>query len=561
MKRDIQALADREFDLVIAGGGIFGACAAWEAASRGLSVALVEQGDFLHSTSGNHFRMVHGGVRYLQHADIYRIRESCFERSTFLRIAPHQVHPLPIIIPTYGHGMKGAEVLRAGLMVYDLLTLDRNRGIPDKKRHIPPGRIISRQELLSMYPEVDRENLTGAGIFHDGQMHNPSRLGLCFIKSAVSAGAQAANYLEVRDFLKEGSKVKGIVAYDRLNGDQVEIRSRMVLNTAGPWAHHLLREKMGAPLNPEPTFSRDACFIVNRKLTEKYALTVLGRTKDPDAILSRGQRHLFIVPWQDVTLVGVWHVVHKGKPEDFTVTEEDLQGFLDEINGAYAPLQLRLEDVSRWMAGLVLFGEKQEGGENLSYGHRSHLIDHAREDQVDGLVTLLGVRATTARGMSEQAINLVIRKLGVKAAESRTAYTPIHGGEIEDFDRLVNDAIRQRPRELAEESIPDLVHNHGSNYREVLRYIEDDPCWAEPVGSSRVVKAEVLHSVREEMARRLSDVVIRRTDLGGGTHPGEAALKDCVQIMAKELGWNHQQIQDELNEIRNYYLNFSAGKG
>jgi glycerol-3-phosphate dehydrogenase len=557
MIRSVGALADREWDLAIVGGGIFGACAAWEAASRGLSAVLVEQGDFLHSTSGNHFRMVHGGVRYLQHADIYRIRESCSERSAFLRIAPHQVHPLPIIIPTYGHGMQGAEVLRAGLLVYDLLTIDRNRGIKDPARHIPPGKIISRRELLEMFPEIPSQDLTGAGIFHDGQMHNPSRLGLSFILSAVEAGARAANYLEVKDFLQKDGHVRGVLACDRLNGDQVEIRARMVLNTAGPWASQLLREKLGAHLDLKPTFSRDACFIVNRKITGSHALTVLGKTRDPDAILSRGHRHLFLVPWQDVTLVGVWHLVHQGGPQDFTVTEEDLQEFIDEINGAYPPLQLGLKDVSRWMAGLVLFGEKQEGGEDLSYGHRSQLVDHARDHGVEGLITLLGVRATTARGMAEKAIDLIFRKTGKPPSDSRTAFLPVYGGEIDSFQALLEEAIRSRPPAVPQTSLPNLIQNHGTAYPKVLQPVSEDPCWAETLGESNVLKAEVLHAVREEMASKLSDIVFRRTDLGSGGHPGEAALREAAHIMAKELDWDPHRVQAEIDEVCRAYPTFS----
>jgi glycerol-3-phosphate dehydrogenase len=550
-------MADQEWDLVIVGGGIFGACAAWDAASRGLSVVLVEQGDFLHSTSGNHFRMVHGGVRYLQHADIPRIRESCYERSALLRIAPHQVHPFPIIIPTYGHGMQSAEVLRAGFLVYDLLTMDRNQGITDPDRHIPPGKIISRRELVELYPEIHSQNLTGAGIFHDGQMHNPSRLGLCFIQSAVEASANVANYLEVKDFLRSGDRIQGVLAFDRMNGDQVEIRGRMVLNTAGPWASQLLRDKVGTQLDLKPTFSRDACFIVKKKLTGRYALTVLGKTKDPDAILSRGHRHLFLVPWQDVTLVGVWHVVHQGGPQDFTVTEEDLQGFLDEINGAYPPLGLTLKDVSRWMAGLVLFGEKQEGGENLSYGHRSQLIDHAKEHGVEGLVTLLGVRATTARGMAEKAIDLVYNKAGKHPPRPVTATVPLYGGDIDSFQGLLDEAIRESPLVVPRDSIPNLIHNHGTSYDRVLHHVSEDPCWAETLGESTVLKAEVLQAVREEMALKLGDVVFRRTDLGSGGHPGEAALKEAAYIMAKELDWDHHRVQAELDEVRESYPTFS----
>ncbi len=137
MKRDLHELAGERYDLLVIGGGISGVCAAWDAALRGLSVALLEQADFAHAASGNCFKMIHGGIRYLQHADLVRARESAAERSALLRIAPHQSRPLPIFIPTYGHGMKGKEILFAGMKAYDLLTLDRNRGIGDPSRRIP----------------------------------------------------------------------------------------------------------------------------------------------------------------------------------------------------------------------------------------------------------------------------------------------------------------------------------------------------------------------------------------------------------------------------------------
>ena len=148
VRRNLPDLASREYDLLIVGGGIFGACAAWDATLRGLSVALVEQTDFAHAASANCFKMIHGGIRYLQHADLIRTRQSTAERSAFLRIAPHLASPLPIFLPTFGHGTKGKEFLGAGMKVYDLLTADRNRHIPDPARKIPATRTWSRKQTL-----------------------------------------------------------------------------------------------------------------------------------------------------------------------------------------------------------------------------------------------------------------------------------------------------------------------------------------------------------------------------------------------------------------------------
>jgi glycerol-3-phosphate dehydrogenase len=549
LQRDLSALDNTIFDLVVVGGGIFGVCSAWDAALRGLSVALVERRDFAGATSANSFKMVHGGIRYLQHGDLVRIRQSSQERNALLRIAPHLVQPLPIVIPTYGHGMKGKEVLLAGLFLYDLLTPDRNWGIRDKERRIPNGRSVSRHEVLNMFPDLDREGLTGGVLFSDAQMYNPPRLALSFLKSAAELGAKVANYVEVIDFLRSGNRICGVKARDGLTGTPLEIRGKVVLNAAGPWAEALLERSADLRLRSRGTYSRDACFVVPRRLTGKCALAVSARTKDPDAILSRSARHLFIVPWRDYSLVGVWHVVHQGLPDEFTVTDQDLQSFLEEINHAYPSLGLTLDDVSMWNAGLVLFGENRPGAKHLSYGKRSRIIDHLSEHHLEGLVTLIGVRYTTARGEASKAIDLVFRKLQQRSPRCKTSSTPIWGGKIEHFGEFLSDVIRRRPAGLGAESLQALSHNYGSGYPEVLKHAGDNAPLFMAIGNSKVLKAEIVHAVREEMALKLADVVFRRTDLATGGHPGEEALRVCASLMARELGWDSGRIERELHEV------------
>lgn len=550
MKRDTRELSGREFDLVVVGGGIFGVCAAWDAANRGLSVALVEKNDFSHATSANHLKMVHGGIRYLQHGDVYRIRESCRERSALLKIAPHLVKPLPVIIPTYGHGIKGKEILGAGMLLYDFLTLDRNRGISDPDRKIPWGRFLSRKEVLDAYPGLEKDGLTGGAVFCDGQMHNPPRLALSFLRAAAEAGAHAANYLEVIRFVRKGQRVTGVEVRDVLSGETFDIRGRVILNAAGPWGPPLIESGLGLKLSPPPVFSRDACFVVRRSLSDTYALACQTRTQDADAVISRGGRHLFVAPWRGYTIVGVWHVVHRGAPDAFAVTEGELQGFLDETNGAYPGAALSLDDVSMVNAGLILFADNEKNPDGISFGKRSILWDHKRLHGVEGLVTLIGVRATTARGMAGKAVDLVFRKLGKRPVPSRTETTPIHGGRIDSMEEFLGRAIRNRPNGLDEEVIRSLVHNHGSEYGKVVGMIEENPALGGKLGDAPVLKAEVVHAVRKEMARKLGDVMFRRTDLGTAEHPGEEALRACADLMASELGWEDGRVQKELEDVR-----------
>jgi glycerol-3-phosphate dehydrogenase len=539
--------------VVIVGGGIYGICTAWAAVRRGLSVALIERGDFAQATSANSFKMVHGGIRYLQHADVPRIRESVRDRSALLRIAPHLVQPLPIVIPTYGHGMRGKGALRAGFALYDLLAADRNRGIRDPARRIPGGRLLSRDECLGLFPDLDRHGLTGGGLFYDAQMYNPPRLALSFLRAAVNAGVDAANYVEATRFLRRGDRVHGVEAQDVITGDPLVIQGRVVVNAAGPWAERLLAGEARLHLAPPCTFSRDACFVVARRLLDRHALAVPGATGDPDAIVSRKARHLFLVPWRDHTLVGVWHVVYTGDPDAVRVAREDIESFLSEINDAYPPLALTLRDVAQSNAGLVLFGENEPGATNLSYGKRSRLVDHARSHGVDGLVTVIGVRWTTARGVASKAIDIVCRKLGRSVQACDTATVPIHGGAIESFEPFMADAVRRRPRGISEATMRSLAHNHGSAYGQVLDLLCENPEWAEPVGASHVIKAEVVHAARREMAKTLGDVVFRRTDLGTGGHPGDTAIRDCAEVMAVEADWSAERMEREIDAVEHAF--------
>lgn len=550
MTRDLAALTGTEFDLVVIGGGIVGACAAWDAAQRGLSVALIERGDFGSATSANLFKMVHGGIRYVQHADLPRVRQSSQERRVLLRIAPHLVGPLPIVVPTYGHGLKGKAALRVGMGAYDALTFDRNRGIDDPARRIPRGRCISRDEVLRAFPGLDQRGLTGAGIIHDGQIFNPPRLVLAFLQRAAGAGAVAANYVEATGLLPAEGRPRGVRARDHLTGSELEIRAKVVLNAAGPYAERFLTRAGGLRLDPAGTYSRDACFVVPRRLFGgDYALALQGRTSDPDARFSRGARHLFVVPWREYSLVGVWHVVYRGDPDAFTVTEADLQGFVAEVNAAYPPLGLTMDDVGLWNAGLVPFGDNPEGATNLRYGHRSRLVDHAGPDGIDNLITLIGVRFTTGRDDAERAVDLVCRKLGRRTPASRTHMLPVQGGDIASFDDLLGDTVARHSARLPAAVVRSLVHNYGSDCERVIRHVDDDASMAESLGDSPSIKAQIRHAARAEMAQTLGDVVFRRTDLATGRFPGLPALAAAARVLGAELGWHPGRAEQEIDEV------------
>ncbi len=552
LRRDVQALSGHKFDLCIIGGGIYGVCAAWDATLRGLQVVIIEKGDFGGATSAHHFKMVHGGIRYLQHADIPRIKESSRERSALLKIAPHLVKPLPILIPTYGHGKKGKEFLWLGMTIYDFLTFGRNKGIT-KERRIPWNKLYSREETISLFPALDSKKLTGSAVFCDGQIYNPPRLAISFLRSAISKGACAANYIESIDFIKSENTIYGVRAKDLLTGAEFEIKAKHILNTTGPWAHRILEQSLGIQLSSPPNFSRDLAFVVKRPFNGDHALACATQAADSDSVLDRGGRHLFLVPWRDYTLVGVWHKIFKKPPEKITAPSSEIKTFIEEINQAYPGINISLNEVSRINTGLTLFGNKAEQSESeMSFGKRSRLIDHQQEHNIKGLTTLIGVRATTARGLAERAIDQIAPQINNNHSSCRTASTSIFGGNFKSFADLVAESKQNYP-DLNKKTRYALIRNYGSEYNSILKYGETNPSLLIPFDGSTVLKAEIIHGIKEEMANNLEDLVLRRTDLATGACPNDEVLAECAQLAARELGWDEPRIATEINSIKNSF--------
>ena len=548
MHRKFDDLESRQFDLLVIGGGIFGACAAWDATLRGLSVALVEQADFGSGTSANSFKMVHGGIRYLQHADLPRLRASCHERSALLRVAPHLVTPLPIAVPTFGHGREGKALLGAGMLLYDLLTLDRNRGVADPARRIPRSGFLSAAQVAELFPGLASPGLTGAAVFCDGQMYNPPRLVLAFVRAAAERGALVVNHAEAQSLLRSADVVVGARVHDRVTGVCADVRARAVLNAGGPWVRWFMREREHLPLADEGSYSRDACFVVRRRFEHGYGLAVPGKTRDPDAVIGRSARHLFVVPWRQYTLCGVWHRVAPERPDDLRFTPDELASCVDELNGAMPDLQIDASEISTCNFGLLPFGENEPGAAHLRYGKRSHLIDHAAESGLQNLVSLIGVRYTMARGDAAGAVDLICTKLGRSAARAPTDRVPVWGGGFGEFPALVDSVEQAAPFRVTRAAANALAHNYGSRYQDVFA-IAKTPDLAGCIAGTTTWRAEIVHAVRTEMAQRLGDVVFRRTDLASGGHPGRQALEEAATLTAAELRWSLARRSAEIADV------------
>ena len=558
MKRTVENLAERSYDLIVIGGGIYGSCVAWDAALRGLSVALVEQGDFGHATSANSQKIVHGGFRYLQHADIRRMRESIRERKILMRVAPHLVHPLPCVLPTVRTGLYRRTSMRLALACYDLVAWDRNVGIEDPQKQIPRGRIVSRDECLRLAPGMSDPEITGGAVWHDGQIYNSERLTLAFLRAAADQGACLANYVKVIGFLQEGRHILGVRAQDALTGQVMEVRGRMVVNTAGPWVSRVL----GLAHQSQPTahkpLSKTVNLITTRVLTHGHAVSVALPRRQGLRGQDTGDRRLYLTPWRGRTIIGSAHIVFRDDPDACQVTAEDIEGLLADVNTAYPGAALTREEISFVHLGLIPF-EDRDGSGNPAQLSRCYQIRDHQDDGLEGLISVEGVKYTTARDVAQKVVDRVMRQLGFRPVPSRSAATPVAGGHIASFERYLAAVLRERPHGLDEDIVRQLVYAYGSDYAQVLKVAANQADWLQRVSSaSPVIKAQVAYAVREELAQTLQDVVLRRTELGTLGSPGREALEVCADVMAQEMGWSRQRIERELEETEQAFARILA---
>lgn len=556
MKRDLKKLSDSEFDVLVVGAGIYGVATAWDAALRGLKVALIEKKDFGSATSANSLKIIHGGLRYLQTLDIKRMRESIHERMVLMRIAPHLVYPMPVIMPTYANRLKSRPAMFAALLANDMVGFDRN-GLSDPHKYMPNGHLISIAEVQKHIPGYTKYNMSGGALWYDCQCYNTERFSLSFVLSAVKKEAVVANYVKADDLIKKGNRIIGVKAKDELSGDSFDIRAKVVVNNSGPWVDHVLDRLNGQVSASRFTLSTAMNLVINRKLLGKHAAGLSGPyhyVRD-DGSEYNSFRMLFFAPWRDYTIIGTNHLPYSGKQDDYKVTEAEITDFLATVNKAYSAAEIKREEVSYFYGGFLPMAQRNPDTGEVQLQKHYGLHDHQVENQVEGLISVVGVKYTTARDVARKTIDTVFKKLQQSSPKCLTEERALQGGNIMHFENFVNDAISSNAELLSEKVMRHLCHNYGSGYNEILAYGKQRADLLKMMPDSKeVIKAEIVHGVQEEMALKLSDLILRRTDLGAAGNPGEACLKEAAQIMGKELNWDAARRQQEIDAVKNIYI-------
>ncbi len=544
MRRDLWVLADRPFDMIVIGAGIHGAAIARRGAQHGLSVALIDRGDFGGGTSANSLKVLHGGLRHLQHGDFLGLRASIVARRRWFRMAPHLVSPCGFVTPSYGHGRHSSMVFRAALAINDLVGVDRNRGVCASSR-IEAGRIISREQLLRIAPGLRRRPLTGGAVWFDGLVWNTERMTLAFVLSAAADGACVVNYVRATEYRIAKGRVIGIFAADTISGEKFVVQGRTVINATGPWRDEL-RFPTASVENDSGDFgwAKAVNVVVGKGVFQDYAVGLPAgfAVGSERAIGERPDRFYFFIPWRGKTMIGTTYRWVGSDKSRGSVTVSEVEDIVRVANSVYPEAEISMEDVIFTHAGLLPAVRRARGqAEDI------RLLRHDRIQAAPrGLITVSSVKYTGAISTADCVVKSVMKEIGWDGRRLRGDGV-IWGGEpmAEDVP-----CVQELSAPLRRDQREHLRRTYGSKYHLVLEYLGADASGALPLSEgSPHICAEVLHAIRREMALRLEDVIFRRIDLGTHGYPGRDAIESCAAIMARELGWSMHRCREEVERV------------
>jgi glycerol-3-phosphate dehydrogenase len=517
-------MPEAQFDLAVVGAGINGAGIARDAAMRGLSVVVFDQGDLGSATSAWSSRLIHGGLRYLEYGEIPLVYESLRERRTLLAIAPHLVRPLPITIPVYAGAKRGPLLVRLGMLAYDLLSAGKS---------LPRHEMLDRAALEARVPGLRSDQLRGGACYYDAQVTYVERLVLENLLAARAAGASVCTWHEVEDLTVRDGRIERLVWRNRQTGASGDCSAHIVVNAAGPWVDRVLaRTRAAAPRLIGGT--KGSHVVVNRFGGAPNGAFYVEAEADG--------RPVFIIPWNGQILIGTTDLRYDGDPAAASASCAEADYLLAEVNRVFPGALLTREDVRYAYAGVRPLPYRSHGPESAIT--RRHLI--TRDSTIArNLVSIVGGKLTTYRNLAEQAVDLVGRLLRRRLPECRTADTPLPGGH--DLD-LVRAALVER-RVADEAGMERLLRIYGARARRLIELVAESDG---PAAGNPLFAAEVALAFREEFAVTLVDVVFRRTMRGLDADQGRPDYGVAASLAQAECGWDDARRERELGALVAY---------
>ena len=521
----LSAISDQRYDLLVIGAGINGAAIARDAAMRGMTVLVLEKDDVAAGTTSWSTRLVHGGLRYLEHREFGLVRESLRERELLLRNAPHLVAPLPLTLPIYAGASRGPKMIRLGMILYDILSYDKS---------LPRHTMFDRRSTLARMPGLDPTGLQAAARYYDAQITFAERLTVELIRSAAAHRAITRTRARVERLLAADGVTQGVVAVDVDTGETANLHARAVINVAGPWVDAVLA---GAPGDAVP-----ARQIGGTRGSHIVVRTFPGAPTEALYIEAKSDgRPFFIVPWNGVYLIGTTDIRHDGDLDDVRATADEVRYLVDETNHRFPAAGLTVGDVDYVYSGVRPLPYQASGSEGAI--SRSHIV-RSHGPRLQGLWSVIGGKLTTHRQLAEDAVDQIARAQG-NSTLCRTRTAPLPGAAGIAPEAFI--AALKREAALPERTVERLGRIYGAIAREIVDLAATTPALGEEIDpATGAIAAEVVHAVRTEGAVTLEDILMRRTMLG--LEPGMAACVDqrAAAVARAHLGWDDRRVASEL---------------
>ncbi len=515
------------YDLAVIGAGINGAGIARDAALRGLKVIVFDKNDMCSGCSAISSRLIHGGLRYLEYAEIPLVYESLHERRYLRRTAPHLVEPLRICIPIYAGARRGPFIIRLGMLAYDLLSITKK---------MPNHDMLSGEEIHAEEPGLRSDGLRAAARYYDAQVTYAERLVLENLLAARAAGAEVRTHCEVTGIEIVDGAVSD-VTFTTADGNTESVGVTTVVNAAGPWVDRVLET---APQQSKRLIggTKGSHIIVGR---------FDGAPTDAFYVEAAADgRPFFIIPWNGLYLIGTTDIRYTGNLDDIRASDMEVDYLLDETNRVFPQAQLSRNDIYYAYAGVRPLPFKEKGPESAIT--RRHIIRENR-DVAQGLVSIIGGKLTTYRNLAEQTVDRIakLQKRRLPACRTRTTDLPGAFGVDTARESLVAQGV------LSEEGIRRVLDVYGGRASGLVKLCNDNPALARALDSDgRVLAAEVVFALRDEFAVTLTDIVFRRLMIGFDADQGRDLYEDIAALAAEEAGWGPEETTQQLEGVRAY---------
>lgn len=520
------------FDLLVIGGGIAGAGVAQNAASRGLSVLLVEKDDFASGTSSRTTKLIHGGLRYLEQFRLKLTRELCQERARLERLAPHLVRDFSFILPlSKAHPMFNWK-MHLGLTLYDLVALSSQT--PHHFDSLRPNAV------LQSAPALSPRDLAGGLRFYDC-ITDDSRIVLEVVKSACQENALALNYIQAKGFVSKGNVLDGVVCRDRYTGEEFTVRAKSVVNATGVWADEVCSLA-------DPNWTKK---IAPSKGTHIIVPSSAFETSTALFLPTNDNRYVFVVPWQHALMIGTTDHYYEGDINNPIPAADEVDYLLNVVNSYTDTHKLTRSDITGCFAGLrplVRFSAVDD--------HDTHSMsrDHAIFESALGLINVAGGKLTSYRLMAEEVVDKVMHRLtDVQAGPSKTAEMMLGGWthKNEYLAEVASMSAKARKTGMDPAIIDHLIASFGADADSIIDVVADHPELGERICPDFApILAEVVFAVQHEMALCIEDVFFRRTRLAivNARQTLEAAPK-VAALMQRLLDWDKSRVQAELASL------------